>query len=82
MMKDIKMNFASDPSNEETNWECNYCCRIQSARHMQVCPYFDDLREGKNFSPISSRLAGIIADPDTVNAAPVQPHGTRVKNTN
>ena len=37
------------------------------------------LREGKNFSPISSRLAGIIADPDTVDAIYVAWEAIRVR---
>jgi len=37
------------------------------------------LRKGKKFSPISSRLAGIIADPDTVNAIYVAWEAIRVR---
>ena len=37
------------------------------------------LREGEKFSPISSRLAAIIADPDTVNAIYVAWEAIRVR---
>ena len=37
------------------------------------------LREGEKFSPVSSRLAAIIADPDTVNAIYVAWEAIRVR---
>ena len=50
MLKTVKSHYPSDRKNEEDLWECQHCSRIDSIRHLIRCPFFEDLRIGKNLN--------------------------------
>ena len=39
MFRELKAEFSSDPKNEAQLWVCEFCLRVQSLRHMKVCPF-------------------------------------------
>ena len=48
MLKTVKSYYPSDQKNEDDLWECDQCSRIDSARHLTRCPFFEELRVDKN----------------------------------
>ena len=49
MLKTVKSFFPSDKQYENDLWKCNQCTRIDSIKHLKICPYFEDLRELRDF---------------------------------
>ena len=50
MLKGVKMNFSSEPMYEDNLWQCNFCLRVESTRHIKNCPYFEEQRMNKNLN--------------------------------
>ena len=50
MLKGVKINFSSDPKYESDLWQCNFCLRIDSIRHIKICPYFEEQRIDRNLN--------------------------------
>ena len=48
MLRTVKSHFPSDRKNKDDLWECQNCSRIDSIRHLMRCPYFEEIRVGKN----------------------------------
>ena len=52
MLRGIKASFSSDPKNEADLWVCDFCQRIQSTRHIKVCPYFEKERRNRDLNEV------------------------------
>ena len=50
MLMTVKSHFPSDKGNMEELWKCNQCTRVDSIRHLKICPFFADLREDKDLN--------------------------------
>ena len=50
MLKSVKTNFSSERKYEDKLWQCNFCLRIDSTRHIRNCPFFEEQRADKNFN--------------------------------
>ena len=48
MTKTVKMNFPSDEGYKRQLWKCQHCPNIDTQSHIQHCPAYEHLREGKN----------------------------------
>ena len=48
MVKTVKSDFASDNKFADEMWECDDCKRIDSIRHIKVCPGYEHLRADKD----------------------------------
>ena len=48
MLKTVKSHYPSEKRYEDDMWECEHCSRVDSIRHLMVCPYFEELRVNKN----------------------------------
>ena len=57
MLRGIKANFSSDPQNEADLWVCNFCQRVQSTRHIKVCPYFEKERMNRDLNDVKDLVA-------------------------
>ena len=48
MTKTVKMNFPNDEGFKRQLWKCQHCTNIDTQSHIQHCPAYEHLREGKN----------------------------------
>ena len=52
MHRGIKANFSSEPKNEAELWVCDFCLRLQSTRHIKVCPFFEKERRNLDLNNV------------------------------
>ena len=50
MLKGVKVNFSSEPKYEDKLWQCEFCLRVDSTRHIKICPFFKEQRADKNLN--------------------------------
>ena len=50
MVPTIKSDFPSDSTYAEKLWKCDECERVDSIRHIKVCPGYEELRSDKDLS--------------------------------
>ena len=49
MLQSVKTNFFSDKEYSKDLWQCEAGCgRVDSARHVMVCPGYEELRTNRN----------------------------------
>ena len=48
MVKTVKSDFPSDPTYTDELWQCEECTRIDSIRHIKICPGYEELRADKD----------------------------------
>ena len=52
MHRGIKANFSSEPKNEADLWVCDVGLRVQSTRHIKVCPFFEKERSNLDLNNV------------------------------
>ena len=50
MLRGIKAHFSSEPKFEERLWKCDFCLRIESIRHIKICPFFENERKNRDLN--------------------------------
>ena len=51
MLRTVKSNFSSDKEYRDELWECEAGCgRVDTIRHVQVCPGYEALRMNRNMN--------------------------------
>ena len=50
MMRTVKMNFSSDKKYMADLWRCWHCPCVDSQAHIQICPAYQQFREGKDMN--------------------------------
>ena len=48
MTQYVKMNFRNDHEYAKSLWKCDKCSNIDTQNHLLWCPYYKELRQGKD----------------------------------
>ena len=56
-LRGIKGHFSSDPKNEDQLWTCNFCLRVETLRHIKICPYFEKERQNKDLENVKDLVS-------------------------